>query len=963
MDPRSLLAAVLPSTGTYCVCEISDEHPRHRFTSSIDDAISKASAFAASGLNTYFALASYEPGTTRRLAENARLMRSLFIDLDISETGLSKGKIPKPVYKTKKEAIAALYAFMEETGLDKLGKPWLVDSGGGAHAYWPLSEDIPIAEWKALAERLKRTAASKKLRIDMAVTADAARVLRMPGTLNVKYDPPKMSSVKSVGDIFDFADLDALLPQLSELDEFAPVNGHSHASPALGAGALALPGKRPVAPPTAPSAAGKALAAHVDSSFQKILDRSLAGDGCAQLAFYANNAADDGMEPMWRAMMSLAKCTTEGEAAGRQLAAMHPYEELRFQKKWAELKGPLSCGAIESINPGGCAGCPHAGKITNPLPLGWAYAPQATPATATTPAIPAPPKNYTFKDGQTCVLIRDGDAVEAKPILDCVFFLHSVMQEDTGYTARFCRLVSDTETHFIPIPTHLLSRADDALKALAKMLIFSIEGVKTDPHLFRYMQTCVREASSANSAVRVPAKYGWQPDGSFAFGNRVISATGEYTFVSDRLNNLIEGMQPTGSLAGWQRIMTMLANKGCYDIITLGLIGFASPLMHWNASGSDAMVIHATSRASGVGKTLALTLARSVWGGKRVAVVPKTSENTMLQRAALLGGLPLLVDEVTNKNRNAEMEWIPNYILDFSHGQHKLKGSSSANAELNNDMSWSGLSLITSNSPVLEHMLGARDTSSNGEVQRFFEWRTETSLDFTEAERDILQTLNENTGHAGPRFADWLVRNIDAAKDVFANTMSNWRKQINGTDAERYWVASGTALITAAILLGPKYANICTLNVKRIVEFLMGLVANARRLIVSNATTAEELISAFLREYNGMLIKVGAAGSLASSLGGQQYTLPESARQRVVGRIEFNLTPGQIDTYIDATVLKQYCGKRNWSFMELKTELAHNATVNERVVNLFAKTPMAAATTRCLHISYAASNAPVALSS
>lgn len=962
MDPRSFLAVVLPSTGIYCVCELSSTPPRHRFTRDLDDAVIKADAFAAAGLNTYFALASYErdeEGGMRRLAKNARLMRSFFIDLDISATGLSK--TGKRIYTSKKEAITALYEFLQESGLGVLGQPWLVDSGGGVHAYWPLDEDVEIDRWQPVAERLKRTAAKHSLHIDMSVTADVARVLRMPGTMNVKYDPPKPSLVKQAGDIFDIEDIDLLLPQLSELGQFAPLNGHSHAITPRQADALMLPGKRPVAPPAASPAVGKAMVGHIDSSFQKILDRSLAGDGCAQVAFYANNASDDGMEPMWRAMMSLAKCTTEGEEAGRQLANMHPYDEVRFQKKWAELKGPLGCSAIEAINPGGCAGCPHAGKITNPLPLGRAYAPQVTPATATAPALPAPPKNFVFKDGKTCVIITGGDGPETKPILNCVLYLHSVMQEDTGYTARFCWLASDTETHFIPIPTQALAKADDALKALAKMLIFPIDGAKNAAHLFNYLQSCVRDASAANTAVRVPAKYGWQPDNSFAFGNRVISAAGEYTFVSDRLNNLIAGMQPSGTFAGWQRVMDMLINKGTYDIITLGLIGFASPLMHWNASGAEAMVIHATSRASGVGKSLALSLGRSVWGGRRINVVPKTSENTMLQRAALLGGLPLLVDEVTSKNRNAEMEWIPAYILDYSQGQHKLKGSSSANAELNNDMMWSGLSLITSNSPVLEHMLGARETTSNGEVQRFFEWRTETPLDFTEEERNVLQTLDANSGHAGPAFARWLVKNMDAAKDVFAKTMANWRKQIGATDAERFWVAGGTALISAAILLGPKYANICTINTKRVVEFLMGLVLNARRMIASNVSTASDLISSFLREYNGMLIKVGRAGAGAlSALGGaQQYTLPESTRGRIVGRVEIGMTVGRIDTYIDANMLKKYCSTRNWGYMELCTELAHNASVKEKVINLSKDTQMTATNTRCLHISYASSDAAI----
>lgn len=968
MDAVEFLEAVLPSTGTYCVCELSTDYKRHQFTETIGAAVTRAEHFAAAGFNTYYAMASFQPGTTRRLAENAQYMRSFVIDIDIDAEGKG-GK-----YKTKRDAVAALHTFLHDSGLDALGQPWLVDSGGGVHVYWPLDDDVAVADWQPIAERLKRTAVKLGFHIDKSVTADTARVMRVPGTLNQKYDPPKPSSIKREGDTFNLDDFDSALPTLAELGALAPVNGRAPASDTLN-----LPGKpptvRPLAvttvvnnipgtrPGAAPSSAvGKALVAHIDSSFNKIRERSLAGDGCAQIRWFHQHADEDGMEPMWRAMLSLAKCTTEGETAGKELAALHPYDDARLQAKWNALQGPYSCTKIEELNPGGCAGCPHAGKITNPLPLGYAYAPQVIPATPTTPTLPALPGGFAFSKGTTCRIVpaegEDG-ADTLTPILPYIFYLHSVMQEADTYCARFCRIVDADTINYVALPMRSLAKPDDTLKELARQNVFSA-GKGNDLHLFQYVRSCAQEASAANASKRVPPKYGWQPDGSFAFGETVVSATGDYTFVSDRLGNLIEGMRPAGSMAEWQRVMTMLCNKGCYDVITLALTGFASPLMRWSNNGADAAVLHACSRESGVGKSLALTLGRSVWGGKRLAVVPKTSENTMLQRAGLLGGLPLYVDEVTSKNRNSEMEWIPSFIFDYAQGQHKLKGSSSANAELSDNMTWSGLALITSNSPVLEHMLGARDTSSNGEVQRFLEYRTETRIDFTDEERDILQLLNDNYGLAGPIWADWLVRNVNTAKEVFSTVLVNLREQIQATDAERYWLACAAALIASAVLLGPKHANICRINAKRVMEFLIGLINNARRLIESNVTSAGDLISSFLREHHGMFIKVGRMGMLTNTFQntGSTYTMPDSARGKIVGRVEYELTPGMVTIFLDVATLKKFCSTRNWSYVALKSDLMHEATVTEKLIDVFKGTSMSGGTSRCLQLVYAASSAP-----
>ena len=47
-------------------------------------------------------------------------------------------------YASKKDAAQALNAFLEKTGLDALGTPYVVASGGGLHCYWPLHEAVPI---------------------------------------------------------------------------------------------------------------------------------------------------------------------------------------------------------------------------------------------------------------------------------------------------------------------------------------------------------------------------------------------------------------------------------------------------------------------------------------------------------------------------------------------------------------------------------------------------------------------------------------------------------------------------------------------------------------------------------------------------------------------------------------------------------------------------------------------------
>ena len=225
MTPLEFLAVVLPSPGNgyYCAAELSTRKKEHVFETDIAQLEEPINGWNASNGDIYFALSTFETAG-KRTADNALYIRSLFIDMD--------------GYETKKDAAQALNVFCVEIGLDLLGTPYIVTSGGGLHVYWPFTEEVPIDKWKPMAERFKRLCKQQNMRIDMTVTADAARVLRMPGTSNhkKKYPTPRPVRILAEGDTFAFEDLDKLI--VSSLKAPAPV----HATPAP---PLTLAGKRP----------------------------------------------------------------------------------------------------------------------------------------------------------------------------------------------------------------------------------------------------------------------------------------------------------------------------------------------------------------------------------------------------------------------------------------------------------------------------------------------------------------------------------------------------------------------------------------------------------------------------------------------------------------------------------------------------------------------------------------------
>lgn len=947
MQPQDFLAAILPAEeqGRYCVFELPAK--RNTFYDDIESLNNATQLLSIGNKNAFFALAIFHD--KNRLAANALAVRALWMDIDCG---------PAKAYATKRLAVEALYAFLETTGLDTVGTPWLVDSGGGIHVYWPLEHEVCIEDWMPVAESLKRTAHRLQFKIDMTVTADAARVLRVPGTKNFKYDPPREVVLKQPGDIFHLEDIAAKLDKATAASIGSPTS-------------ISLPSIRPVGLP-AMSPTMKALTQNRVTYFKNIMVKTMAGEGCGQVKQYFENAKEDGMEPLWRGLLSIAKTCDDGPKAAARLTAAHPYTQDRMEMKLAEIKGPYPCTKLDSENPGICGNCKHWGKITNPLALGWENALVTTERAFVPPeseaahpgahlVIPVPPRGFSYgQHGGVYRLVTETDnkgtvTTNEVMIMPYDFFMVEQLLEGSTYKARFAALRAKSVTYVVLEGADIPSK-DTCIKALAKQNVMAAFGMGNDVHLHAYVRACFAEASVGDNALRVPPRYGWQPDNGFAIGDQVIQ-TGQqgYQFPSDTLRNLINITKTKGELGEWQRYVQLIQDKGLWDVLGFMSVGFGAPLMEFAGAGTAGITIHACSEGSGRGKTLGLQLAASVWGHPvNYPITPKTSVTTMLQRAGFLGNLPLLVDEVTAAQRASKGEFIPALVFDFSQGAHKVKGSGSANAELVNDLFWRSICGISSNEPAMEKMLTARDTTSNGELYRMLEWHAKDAIVWTDVERDLKDTLEHNHGIAGRVYAEWLVNNRALAAETVAKCIAKVRKKLNATDEERYWVNGLGCMIAGLTLAGPAYANIFAFDTVAIFKAMAQWVFDARTLMSSNAIAAMDILNAYTREFHGNFVRIDPAKGPTALFDDGRGVSKASTKGRVAGRIEYNVRPGWIDYMIEVATFKRYCAERNRSFGSIVDELRGNQEVavdDTRRIDILAKTGGPTMRVKCLVVS------------
>jgi len=585
------LSLVLPQQGTRVLVEFTDAGPRnHTYVEGTTYAEIAADAVAmdAAGQTVYVALGGFESETVARskgrTADNARWFKSLWFDIDI-------GPEEKKDYRTRREAADALAEFVNANGLPE---PTLVDSGWGFHVYWPLDAEISKAEWQPRADALKALASKHGLNIDATCTADAARILRPVGTHNYKFGLSK--SVRMLQTSGTCA-LDAM-----------PITG-PHVATVMAAAPIVV---------TPAIAAGFGLttidaAKPSDFSARKIVE------GCQQFLWAYRNQPDV-KEPLWRAMIGTLYRTNKPTAI-HSFSKNHPgytYEETE-KKAQAWTGGGVTCATVESLRPGGCAGCPKYGAIKSPSYFGVMQLPPPPP-----PKIDEAtgmPESWALIGGKLCLRSDDGPQLLYNGTIE---FGQPFKEKDP---------LSKNDVQFLPLLAH---SANDHHNMLLHMGMhaspqelkkaFSTVGIlpetRMEKEFYNGMRAWIQEVTDKSTSIKPVRQMGWQSheaadtDAGFVLGNTLYTPGQQRKVRVDvAAEKHSTHMKPQGDYDEWKRAINMYSRPEYSGYALMSWLMFGAPLARLLGIGMP--VAHFNSQGSGHGKTGTQDLLLSGAGNPR----------------------------------------------------------------------------------------------------------------------------------------------------------------------------------------------------------------------------------------------------------------------------------------------------------------------------------------------------------
>lgn len=831
MDTNTFLSSTLASDGYYClwVFNRTNERKIQKFYTTIEQLEAAALDYDSKGWDTYFALATFKTDENRTSA-NAHKLRCFFLDLDCG---------PEKDYPDQVTAVQSLQNFCMRMALPK---PMLVNSGRGIHAYWIMDRELTRDEWQPVADQLKAACIQHRFPMDPAVPADAARILRIPGTHNHKDSPPSpVTALSQAG--------------------AKRVSFEAFASKFEGVAVVA----RPKFTPKAMDAVTQQLLGNRTNSFKKILTRP---DTCAQIVHAATRQSEID-EPLWRATLSIAAHCEDAHKAIHVVSRDHPeYDPRATEDKAHRIKGPYLCSRFEEYNPGGCDGCPHQGKIKSPIVLGSELRAAETEEerTVDVPAevqiddtlrtrkvvIPKPPEPYLRGvNGGVYKQTKDDDG---EPV-DILIYHHDLYVTRRVYDEAFgdgvlvrLHLPQDGMREFLVLQSAVNS--PDKLKEALSSRGVTAKTKKQWDNIGYYIMDYVDHLQAKEPADKAHRQMGWTENmESFVLGEKeYFPGSVRHSPPTEPTQVIVKYMKPKGTLEKWKEIMQFYNHEGMELHQLIICSAFGAPLMEFTAI--PAMLMHLDG-PTGFGKSTTQAAAASVYGKPDGIMIKHDDTNaSTFNRFEMMKNLPIYLDELTNC-LPAEASAI---AYSLSAGQQRMRMSGGSNRERERGEPWH-LTAVSSGNASLMAILEAGKARPDAERERVFEINIKDYVyPYPKPVADAFQRAinGQSYGVAGPVYIEWLVNNRETAREFLLKTQERFDAACGISSTNRFISASFSAYLAGGMLA--KQLGLIDFNMRKVFDLVVRLVRERLEANKENQKSSLEYLTQYIAEnWNNVL--------------------------------------------------------------------------------------------------------------
>lgn len=702
-----------------------------------------------------------------RHADTATLIKSIFLDVDI--------KTPPKGYVSLKEALNAIAFFIASSHLP--GPSALVLSGGGVHVYWISNRALTIAEWKPFAEGLKSEAMRLGLRADYGVTADPARILRVPGTFNRKIaGNPRPVKILGLGRDYDFATDLANLATIgaplvtATVTKVAPFDMSAFQNykvdPALAA-ALANDTSK--------------LSDGIQRYSDLPLDPTNVFKECPHFRDSIKRGGQGQGQGLWMLTVLASTWWQNGRDFAHAMSNKYPsYDadetDAMFDRKLGERAKGLgwpACKAFENEGCKLCKTCAYQSLGKSPLNLGERVKPpepepdnQIITNPVTQVVMTAEdlmlPAGYVLWNGHIAKKVNTEEDPKAPPQYDYILvFDGEVICKPRTSSTRPPNLYFKYKhgDNYTDVNLPYISFSSDQTLASAFLEAGIAVNPDADKFVRRFMRSWVSKIDQAYKRM-VTAPLGWVYENGirqgFAYGGTLFHCDGRQEDSAYAETDFIKNVTPSGDIGPVLKALDMLSKQNHPALEIMALQSWASPLL--DVTGHKSTSILWGFSDSGGRKSSALRTGMALWcAPDKVRERGGVTETALENKMNLLRNLPAVLDEMTEFADIEKLHALFNRIHEGGQGSRATPKGGLRDAKF-----WQLILACGSNQSIYEYFDKKRvetDAKALRMFELFVEYR-DTNQDKTEAEI-VIGNLEHNYGHLGLAYAQYLALNVN----------------------------------------------------------------------------------------------------------------------------------------------------------------------------------------------------------
>lgn len=762
--------------------------------------------------------AKYEPKRSKkghdyrkamRLADDAVLLKSLFIDMDVKEGA----------YPSTTAALAALKGFLNAASMPN--PTAVVLSGtGGLHAHWVSDTPMARTKWQGLANSLAAAVKQHGVICDTQCTVDAARILRVPDTKNYKHEEPKEVTLLALSD--DDIPLSVLEEVLEPYKQFAPP------------------------PPAQKIAANDELGAGMTSAAKPIKLEEVT-EVCPFIKTTVETGGVHNPNPVWFLTGVLATHLEDGRDAFHEMSNLHhtytpaetdrTFDRLMLTKSRRDVGWP-GCEKFASYGCAECQNCPL--RVHNKSPLNFILRTQP----AASPDLSLPSQYASTPDGTIAMRAINDDGTPLLIPLCHYPILHGWLSNNP-WTLYFISEDERKRKTTVEVPTEVIFSKDGFNKYLGAKGFFCSD--RQYKMLKDFFVAWLQKLQSQKESVISSSQFGWSVvDGKlegFTYAGRVWMPGNDRPAASPN-PQLQYQYTPKGSIQPWADAAEVVYEQKRPALNAILAVAFAAPLVRF--TGFGGLIFNGFSPESGIGKTTSMSVSQAVWGSPLGMQSLDDTANSVLGKMGQLRNLPMYWDEIKTDEQTKRFCSI---VFNLTGGREKTRMN--ADSTLRASGTWQTMMVSASNASLIDGMSRAAGSTTAG-LHRLFEFQIpkvdRNGRDMGSVQR-MLGKLAENYGHAGLAYAKFLGENFKRVEEEVAAMQDRLYVETEVRQEERMWVAT-----MAVILKGAEYANelgLVKIDLGALKDFLFDTLAGMRKEVDASPSdmTNDLSVSSVLAEF------------------------------------------------------------------------------------------------------------------